>query len=414
MTETPASSATKRSRVQIYDEIVSSTTNAKRSLADLYTDALEQSGEDVVQKRTKNAVVDAFDLFYKENASKLHMPPESTHPRNEEAIQELQQLLSDGIDRQLGELIAVGLTHISFARFYEMLCKNAYEAVVLCRQEKRNIHLFVSGHLYKSNIWCSLLVWPIIRPYVTSISGVKDMPRKLGRDGKVLVLQVDDAIYSGSQMATTMQVAGVSKYTTTVALKNTPVIWGVLVAAATQSAESRMLQQAPIVKMIGTVQRIETLEELIERRKRSDGDQPSIDDLWRSEWRGFITTKTAFRFSPTLVYFDHKMPDYLSTNGHFLLTAPLQSRNNDSISVRSLITGCPSTEDRRSKERFDVPASEFRTLDTDCPATFYKSFTYTVLSTPTPLIEDEIDTVTGIASSIGTVLAVYMQSVDEE
>ena len=371
----------------------SSSTTKKRSLLDTYTSAL--AGDDADQtplavtdtptepKRAKSIAVESFDRFYTENREKIKMAPENTYPRNEEAILEMQNALQTGVDRNLAELIAIGITHISFSAFYQRLCKNAYDAVALCRRQGRLIHLIVPGYLYKSNLWCTLLVWPIIRDHVMSISSAYNMPQRLGRKQKTLALIVDDALYSGSQMATNLNLAGAGAYRHNGAVEDAPVLFGVLVTATTKQSEERLsyISRYQLVQLVGHVIRINTISDII----KQPNSQLSLEQLSVASWYDLLEDTVEINEERTLAYFDHKMPDYLSTNGPFLVAAPLQGSGDRFVSVRSLIVNCQSPA-KQTNQRFDISKAELQKFTTertdDCPPAFYKSIVYTINGEP--------------------------------
>lgn len=387
-----------------------SSTSKKRSLLDTYTSALAGDDEDQPpavsdkapeSKRVKSVAVESFDRFYNENYQKIKMAPENTYPRDEEAILEMRNALQTGVDRDLAELIAVGITHISFSSFYQRLCKNAYDVIALCRRQARLIHLIVPGYLYKSNLWCTLLVWPIIREYVMSISSAYNMPQRLGRKQKTLALIVDDALYSGSQMATNLQLAGTGAYRHNGAVEDAPVLFGVLVAATTKQSEERLtyLSKYDLVQVIAPPIRIDTISDMAKQPRIN----LSIEQLTPETWYGFLEETVEINEARTLTYFDHKMPDYLSTNGPFLVAAPLRGSRDQFVSVRSLIVNCESPANQTNR-RFDIDRAELQKFTDkradECPPAFYKSILYTINGEPA------IDVINRASSTVSHVTSI--------
>lgn len=372
-----------------------SSTN-KRTLAQVYEDELAQTTSVVTSstpteptepKRFKNESVEAFDRFYEENKDKIKMPADRTYPRNEETIRVVHEELTalGGCDALLGRLLTVGLNHISFAQFYQALSQNAYEAVAICERENRKIQLYVFGRVSKSNFWCTLLIWPIIRNHVVKITSegtyssegwapIDNAPHN------TMLLVVDDAMYSGQQMVSATRqtrAKGIgNKYG-----KDGKLVYCVLVAAASSAAIAVIKDDAPLATIIGEEKaliKIKTVEE-IGRDILTPAELEEAKRCVKSE-DGFFAKKSQFRFrhfdsTLTMTYMDHKMPDNYSINNVAIAYAP--TPHGERMQLHNLIQGCVMK---------DIPTTgvvgrAYKLSDKSaqaCPPSFIKSIEYTI------------------------------------
>ena len=352
------------------------------------------------------STADLFERFFEENKSKLKMAKSDTYPRDEEAIEELVELARKAGQTELrfAELIAFALTHISFSEFYETLCKNAYEVANLCVNEERVIHLVIPYWPGKSNTWCSLLVWPIIRPYVVSVSSEKNIPTSLKNLRTVLVLVVDDALYSGIQMTLHMDAMKRDADWLFPPAKSDPAtnqhVVGLLVAASTSSGRERVLRYSPIVKMIGShTKPIRTVLDALQTLHPALGRAEKLQrDFATTDWAYVMFEVVNFGYEKTLVYFDHKMPGgFFSTNHRVLSKAPFPIAGNmRQITIRSLIKGCPKSHDsletRKVVRTVEVSLEDDQSSNT-CPPAFYKSIQYTTRGEKLVTFEGRIEDV---------------------
>lgn len=375
MTETPASSATKRSRVQIYDEVVATPTSAT-------------SEPTLASKKLKNTSVDAFDRFYEENKDRIHMPPDQTYPRDEDAVKVVSDELSKSTqcDALLGRLLTVGLHHISFAQFYQALQQAAYEAVARCESENRNIYLFVYGDIRKSNLWCTLLVWPIIRQRVIKITSEGTFKINIKPDEKLMLLQVDDAMYAGQQVyqgMTTVRAQGYGEMYGS----DGRLVWCVLVAAATSVGLQHVKTVSPIVSVLGegtTLIKINTVEE-VGKTIMSDADLAEAKRC-AMEKDGFFAKTAQFKFhnfssTITLTYLDHKMPDNYSTNNVAIAYAPTPGPGAEKMTLHHLVKGCKLKSSTGNIPKTNVVWRDFKLTAEDaqaCPPSFVKTIRYLI------------------------------------
>ena len=380
------------------------TTSSTKSIVSHYdkllsdTDSESKRANDETQSTSRRPSTSLlFDKFYEENKNLLKMDASDTYPRNESAIHELVERAKHENDIaavQMADLVSFALTHIGFSEFYQTLCKNAYELSKVCDEQNKKIHLVIYGDVSKSNVWCSLLVWPIVRPYVVGVSGTTDIPSGISAKSDIMLLLVDDAIYSGKQMhgaLTAIQSNTQLLYKQTNNDKNVvddwetaPVNVGVLVCATTKHGRAKVASVSPLVRFIGSYTKdIFTLDESLKELhpKRAATIERNIME---TRWFTTIESIANFNFDVTLTYFDHKMPDSLSTNDHFLAAVPFPAEESeDWVTVRSLITRCPKSDffgissgyvEMSQREA----AGLSRQLGGKCPPAFYKTIAYKV------------------------------------
>lgn len=333
----------------------------------------------------------AFDRFYEENKQRLKMPPSDTYPRNEDAIAAMcRDVAAFGSrnDVMLAGVIASSVQHIDFNRFYQTLMRTAYEVVAKCEREDRAIHLLVDGSLMKSNVWCALLIWPVVKSRVVSISSPDALDLAEYRSAqKLCVVHVDDAAYSGMQLRNALDDARIDDIDASGG-DNSRVVWVIVLAAATREAKQRLERRSPIVSVVGSnLIAIPTLREsaLAALGVREDDDEQALYNLTSGQWANFVTYSVGLDMSCTMAYFDHKMPDAVSTNNALIAFAPTPARGNvasaDPPTVHALVLRCPSEKQTTYAQTggFDYDQDEA------CPSAFYKSIAYTINGVDTDL-----------------------------
>lgn len=334
----------------------------------------------------------AFDRLYEENKDRLKMDASDTYPVNDKAVSKMRADLNatqDAGDRLLGAVLTAALRHVSFCEFYSRLTANAREAVALCDLYDMKIHLLIDGSLAKSSVWCALLVWPVLRDKVVSIS----TPQKIvlgGGDGgsaaaRVMILQIDDAAYSGMQMRDSMAEANLGKYA-----QMGNVVWGILVGAMSARARAMLLHQASFIRVIGEPIKIESINDvamrLVSENLLTDQDYATLQ---ASHWRTYLSLPESLNTDLPLIYFDHKLADSISTNPVFLTFAPTPRdptyrmppgatkppEQRPGVWLRSLITRCSPNNQQAFRASGKIAFDD----DDACPPAFYKRVLYTVL-----------------------------------
>ncbi len=327
-----------------------------------------------------------FDKFYEENKDKIKM--NTTYPINYEALAEWQEALRKGPEspQQLGRYVAIGLKHISFGEFYESLIRSAYEATSLCERENRKVILFIDGNLAKSNTWVALLIWRIIKPYVIFVDDGSNYTEwlPLTELQNILVLHVDDGVFSGQQVASAM-----TQMTRFLEIQwpTDKLKWMVLVAALSKRAEEITKKAFPGVLFPTSAIELQTLGDVVQKTLQQN--QPN----WRDEYTKFFYLMQQQRYNNLymvnenkhVVYFDHKLPDSASTLNKVIATAPalddtIQSlTDKDKLSTRSLVRRC-SVDDYEFDGKRPDPRMFLVKYDEEkvCPPSFYKNIAYTL------------------------------------
>lgn len=332
-----------------------------------------------------NLSVDVFEKFYEENKDKIKIT--DTFPINHEALAEWQEALKKGpqILQQLGRYIAIGLTHISFADFYDSIIRGAYEAVALCSRENRKIILFIDGTFAKSNMWVALLVWHVIKPYVIFVDdGSNNQGWKPLTDlQNILVLHVDDGLFSGQQVGKAIQkIKNALRIETT----TNKLQWMVLVAALSTDGGKFVKSRFPGVLFPSTVIKLETIGEIVIRTLQLEGGDvgQQYKDFFYGMQQPRFNKLFMVQANKHVVYFDHKLPDAASILIKILAIAPAidDSIEGDDdevkISTRSLINQCV-VDDYEFHGMKPEPGDYIIKYDEEnvCPQSFYKNIDYT-------------------------------------
>ena len=230
------------------------------------------------------------------------------------------------------------------------------------------MYLLIDGHARKSNTWCALLIWPVIREYVVKIVrrpvfAVQDADEK----ARILIVHIDDASYSGSQIADTL--VGDS-FRSIVDDKRLDVKSMICVAAATVQASIKIKRAAPYAVFPVATTRIKTVEE------------SASDVFGAADAEDFIVHVTstamaraaAFQLDLSMTYFDHKLADNVSTNDIMIAYAPTPS-GRSMLRLHSLITNCAPYAYGWATDV--TPSWVMLTINDECPPPFYKRIPYT-------------------------------------
>ena len=316
------------------------------------------------------------------------MPPEQTYPRDEDAIKIVSDELnkSTRCDALLGRLLTVGLHQISFAQFHQALKQAAYEAVARCESENRKIYLFVYGDNRKSNLWCALLVWPIIRQHVIKITSEGTFKIDDDPSQKLMLLQVDDAMYAGQQVYMGLTTVRAKGYGDMYGADGR-LVWCVLVAAAASAGLKRVKEVSPIISVLGegtTLIKINTVEE-VGKTLMSDADLAEAKRC-AMEKDGFFANAAQFKFRNfdaiiTLTYMDHKMPDSYSTNNVAIAYAPTPGPGKQKMTLHHLVKGCTLKSSAGNIPASGVVSRDFKLKYNDaqhCPPSFVKAIRYLI------------------------------------
>lgn len=321
-----------------------------------------------------------FDAFYEENKNKLEMPPEESYPLDRLALAAWSKELPAKQDylRMMAQVITMGVEHVGFANFYERLQLGAMEIVQESRRIEKPIVLVITERYNKSNLWCALLVWPLLKDRVTRIVKVvtKLDDKEIMDDAPsgVIYVHVDDATYSG------MQVTSFMRYIPSVYDGKSS--YYVLAAAVSNDAKAMIKKAMPPAKFTSRTINFKSLQE-------------HAMDIFEPEEVEYMFNKlVAYPYSDIyqffkrvhMLYFDHKLPDGVSTIQKILAVAPVLDLETGEISLRSLIKGCNVDDYKVNNKPMDEDSAREFVTDYDatgtCPRAFYKSIPYTYQGRP--------------------------------
>lgn len=324
-------------------------------------------------KETEKLWFDEFDKFYEDNKTRIMMT--ETFPRNEEAIEKMLQVCvtEDECTQKLCRLLAVGLQHINFSVFRESLLAAAHEAVAICIQESRKIVVVINGDIFRSNTWCTLLVWPVIRSYVIAIVEAGDLTVTNEKKEKLIYVYIDDAIYSGQQFKMALDDTflfdeeAMKEFSSE---KEDRPKYRLIVAAITNKAMQMIARDYPFVIFPWQKILLKTSDELAKSIFNADYD----------EFTACLETSRQFKISrfemqSCLTYFDHKIPDDVSVNNVMMAFAPVLITSKGEVYLSSLIRGCNIQDYRKPDQEIDPFNLK---MTKQCPRPFYKFIVYRI------------------------------------
>lgn len=148
-----------------------------------------------------------FDQFYRVNAAKIIMPQRDVPGVNVDEIRAKADHFRRFVDSQdaadFGDLLAREIRRVSFNEFYTELRACAMKVREHCVRTNTQIVVYMSD-AHKSYLWVTLLVWPVIRAFVSDVMLSKSTTPQIG-PGPWILLMADDAAYSGNQAAFTVK-----------------------------------------------------------------------------------------------------------------------------------------------------------------------------------------------------------------
>lgn len=287
-----------------------------------------------------------FEQFYEANKESLVMQQGSRYPINRIALAEwIADLALSGANksaRNFANIVAEHLRHVPWADFYGRLRRCATQLAERCKSEQRDILLFVPGEYNKSNTWCALIVWPLIREFVVDVVDEIDQHIVHRIRRPTMIVYCDDAAFTGSQAHEAIVKSAVSY-----ALFSKPnVSLFYCIPFATQRAyyKLRGVGDGDRARFPPATDRIMNLYEI--NKKRPAEASICFDDLAKEP--GFGTV----HWFHSLLYFDHKLPDHVSVVNYIIAFAPCFHRAEQRFRMRPLVTGC-NVADYSVDERYD-------------------------------------------------------------
>jgi hypothetical protein len=380
----------------------------------------------------------AFGSLYTENWTKL-VPPKSYPVDSEELITWQNSLGQRGPERRrrfettFGRVIAGGIQHISFAAFYESLRQVAFQLRDLSQQRNLPIVLVVTLPVggtpvwRKSNFWSALLMWPHIGDRVIDVVDDNGLERYKvqrlppGQAPRYLYALVDDAAYSGEQMSANLFRMKFARDGNVVA---------VAVAAASRQARERLTlawisatAQQRIgrsdylpAEFVGVLRCVEIMsfEDTALRVLGAETGAEFTRDMayFRVQARQTPAEPSEFTFGGggqghrgshlvelvrpgiSLAYFDHRLPDDLSTITTLLALAPAET-DDGGADLHSLIRGCSPSDYVGTTHIPRLSALRMSTLPVGgtCPPPIYKRVVYTLGGQPLEQLGRNLETV---------------------
>lgn len=325
--------------------------------------------------------VEETNRLYEQNVDKLFV--DASYPLDAERVAYWLESVALGGNEDLTEyanLIAQNLRHIGFREFYDRLVQCAIEVVEICEREGREIIALAPGGFHVSNGWVLLLVWPIIRPFVTRViietgtfgySSADQGWAKVSRP--TLAVFCDDASFTGSQA---------SQYVLTLDVQegfdgtnNFKMCY--LIPFIGPTASWRLLRiLGGNAILLNNSERIPGLFNLLVEKI----GRPRAEQLFFSAGRN--KAARYWTIGECLIYFDHKLPDRTSTAQVVLALAPSYNEQTHEYGFDTLIAGCDISKYTVHRNN-DFIYKLQNTIDTDfdamgvCPPSHYKNIKYT-------------------------------------
>jgi hypothetical protein len=241
----------------------------------------------------------------------------------------------------------------------------------MCEQNGYEIVMIVPTNSRKSNFWVSLLVWPFIRDRVAQVDGIgEDILWSRVLPNQTYYLYADDAAFTGNQAADLLRLNRAPAFARVEVC--------VLVPFTTKQARdhiTRTLGKEPL--FMRSRMELASLSEFFTTAE--------INSI--SRYPGFVHLAGM----QSMTYFDHKMPDTLSTTNWLFALAPVY-RGPGKFDTRSLVTGCSAENvaftkfwDAEGEKRTEVIATYLSSGATPvrlddarmCPPRFSATIAYT-------------------------------------
>lgn len=273
-----------------------------------------------------------FDRIYELNSSRLVMPVNKRYPIDQVAVDEwvigLQTNGAPELVVRFAQTFQQNARHISFEEFYHELYKCAVRLRNSCAKTNKRIVMLIPEDtstpvMRKSGFWVGLLIWPIVRPFVVEVvQGFQDVDMSLVESGNTVFLYADDASFTGNQASDLARLDAYEKsgkevefcmvipFMTEQAREEIRTYWGDEIQFYSSSTD--------LLPLSAFFSREEVFEVAL--------------------YPGFAQLKP----EQCMVYFDHKMPDSVSTTDFLFLFGPvyLGSRR---FKTRPFVSGCDAS-----------------------------------------------------------------------
>jgi len=299
------------------------------------------------------------------------------------------------------------LRHISFKEMCDKIKLIVAEIITLYTTKKYdNIYIFIDGIAQKSNTWISLLYvkyllevtktsYAVITEIITKskvIDNFDGVNAEVGNNKSILILHIDDMIYSGNQVVES--ITRNTEHITQIISTNKTVDYYLCVAYISNNAKERFEHiYAKLIKFFGKTEVIDNFitqanKKINDKRETfTKNEKAKFNDLLilcgNTEDNTYKLGNRAFRCysaSPlSAVYFDHKLPDIVSFFNRIVNYGMFPANTDDNgnymkfdtqkIQYKSpaqhIITNCNIDENKDTSNN-----------QKNCPPAFYKQLQY--------------------------------------
>lgn len=324
-----------------------------------------------------------FDVEYQLNYDRVMV--RQSYPLDREKVQDwLIRVAQGGDDTLLEYAVALAntLRHISFAEFLQRLEACAIEVLKLCETTVRDLVILTNGGRGSSSYWTLMLVWPLVRPYVTRIISV--MPESSAANvygapvqwrsafaGPAVFVYIDDAILRpmGARDIAQRLLRGTTSTSATQFRFLVPFLTLYSKRALAQVGQQVFLEnseQVPTLReLLDQNFTVAQQQAFVQTRARNPAANRWVLDFYQGELEGSCTT----------VYFDHKLPRWDDSLELLLALGPAYSQDLG-YTFGALIANC-ELPPAYPASRDDPVTTMERSLLLDfpgqirCPPTFY-------------------------------------------
>ena len=311
-----------------------------------------------------------FNKFYELNISKCFFDP--TYPINKINVdlwlEELKKYENNDL-LNWGYSISRTLRHVSFKEFYDSVCRLGYkldEFIYLNLLENNNlIFYFYIPQIYKSNLWVLLLIWKFINVDVdvnVNIKIISDL-HLISKLTDCKIIYIDDCSYTGNQIVENINVSTTEKVNIFIPYISKP---------ALQKFQGYGFN-------IYYIDLISNFTKMISRNEIRSYNNV-LDTYPEYENNEEISNSNICN-----IYFDHKLPDFISVFQTLYAYGQLPKTNNSYTNgVGSFISGC---EEFYKNYVIDQKVIDLQdSFNIICPIAFYKTIQYESIDILTNLL----------------------------
>lgn len=312
-----------------------------------------------------------------------------TYPINQEALEKWKSAMHayDGPDADclhlFVDVFATNLRHVSFTEFYDRL-KALVEMVKVEMMDKTHVIFSIYPHINKSNTWMTILLWDLIEPYANELNIQLDIDHDgkfNGRGKKALILMLDDGVYSGEQIGA----LAYRRY----AFDQT-VRWIFCPFMSVNGKKYLETRRIHVPTDANMVPISDIYDVAIEKNNMMDCKTFLSTSPWQALFQADAAPVSTFKVDaaivsrPIAIYFDHKMPDYISVTNKLISVAPTPHKLEGKWVWGGgipLVKGCTWASNFydpcKPIERYSIEL-----IQHPCPVGHYKLLEYTFRANP--------------------------------